>query len=194
MVRMAWLARGEAQKSKSSHVHWRSGSLGSWSIPHTAVPEMLRGLGVERWRKSRQKRVALLAALRLPYLLRLPVSVLPHTRSVGGVKVAHVGPQIAVLLRLPVSVLPHTRAVGGVKVGGNFFLPFFLGGPFLLGGVPGCSCFLGTGGQGHGAGDAPRGCGVETRGPGLGSQPGNASTHLYIYTYLCIYIYTHSYI
>ena len=60
--------------------------------------------------------------------------------------------------------------------------------------MPGFSSFLGTGGQGHGAGDAPRGCGVETRGPGLGSQPGNASTHLYIYTYLCIYIYTHSYI
>ena len=76
-----------------------------------------------------------------------------------------------------------------------FFWPFFFFfGPFFLGGVPGFSFFLGTGGQGHGAGDAPRGCGVETRGPGLGSQPGNAATHLYIYTYLCIYIYTHSYI
>ena len=29
---MAWLARGEAQRSKSSHAAlWRSGSLGSWS-------------------------------------------------------------------------------------------------------------------------------------------------------------------
>ncbi|OLP90825.1 hypothetical protein AK812_SmicGene27525 [Symbiodinium microadriaticum] len=32
MVRMAWLARGEAQGSKSSHAHWRSGSLGSWQL------------------------------------------------------------------------------------------------------------------------------------------------------------------
>ena len=31
MVRMAWLARGEAQRSESSHADWRSGSLGSWS-------------------------------------------------------------------------------------------------------------------------------------------------------------------
>ena len=73
------------------------------------------------------------------------------------------------------------------KTGGDFFLAFF----FFR---PGFSSFLGTEGQGHGARDAPRGCGVETRGPGLGSQPSNASTHLYIYTYLCIYIYTHSYI
>ena len=77
----------------------------------------------------------------------------------------------------------------GIQYGWRFFF-----GNFFLGWVPGFSSFLGTGGQGHGAGDAPRGCGVETRGPGLGSQPANASTNLYIYTYLCIYIYTHSYI
>ena len=69
-------------------------------------------------------------------------------------------------------------------MGGDVFWPFFLGGAWLL-------FFLGTGGQGHGAGDVPRGCGVETRGPGLGPQPGNASTHLYIYT-LSVYIHIYT--
>ena len=64
--------------------------------------------------------------------------------------------------------VPHLkmnlRAVCKEISGGDFFWPIFFFCLFFWG-VPGFSSFLGTGGQGHGAGDAPRGCGVETRGP-----------------------------
>ena len=54
--------------------------------------------------QSGHERVALLAAFRLPYLVRLPVSVLPNVHAVGGIELAHVGEQ-----RLQAGSLPEAR-------------------------------------------------------------------------------------